>query len=1075
MINTNSELNNYLVIDGLKNNDFNQAFNKNLLIRNFTPDDSWDFLLKFKNIENLRVEDSYINSENFLKILLQFKNIKHLIYNHYCYFTKIKNKQALNKLSLSSLKKFTIEFPKEEEPDLDINYYSATSYKNKRNSITDINGYENIFINLEEIEFLNYNTYLERVLKNNDKEDINKLKKEIYWNVSFKKLSLLKNLKNIKIDDGKYETLLKLGLENFLNKNDSIKINSCLNLNDTYLKNIKILKFFYNEEEKNHKVFSKINTKLLENYNDILSNEIALNINEYKYYKTQGYNKKFKILKNKNYEKFINNKFETVIFSNCLEFLRANFSGTWNIAAKGELFEKFFKTQKNIRNIIFEFYKDEKSHKSWSSTAITTLNIFVSQILKGIPNINIYFYHEQTDEILKGKESKDEFKIFFNLLYDMYKNNEYKKNINFFSKDEKLLEKNYTSILNKIDQVIIVDDIIYNNSNFFPEKFLIHADDLDCVYNYFQEAYLNNAAEKYNLPGNIFYEILRIISFSKSEFEPNENALVLVIKKNKLSHYNNLKFKKVFYYVGSPGHHINQELTYNEKKWNAKKIIGVLKNNNKEGIKKVSPKIIEASKKAAAEITESKYFSSSKISKNDLLKNVEEYELISDLGLNTDQFKDLELFWLEGVNPWQQRYVELNRLDNIIPVKKLKKLRLSDCIYFKNTNLTELENIEILSLTPHENHHKKSNDNIVISGFEKLKSLKILDISRLYHFYNKELFDKTLGYTGYSTNIGYSDTYSCIDLDLSKVNQLKNLKEIKIDEITAKNISKLKSIPSIEKFDLNVFHHTIQGKESLIQIQEDPIKDQDLSFLKNSKRLHDLKLNLGDITIKDDYYGQIYSSYSGNGDFIDYINYKIKKLDLSINFKKENLLGIKDIINKISNRFFNLEWLNLRFGIATKDEYFGKEADTICKGLKPIQIDFSKFAKLTNLKSLSFQRMGQDCFIPFKTINLKSISNFKVIETIEYDWNSVDFKELREARLALNLENFKNRQHYDYDYDYYVKDEGDKEYEKNWSRSKWINTDNWDDWYSLDQRYIDAERENNKKKFKKPKLIINKK
>ena len=188
--------------------------------------------------------------------------------------------------------------------------------------------------------------------------------------------------------------------------------------------------------------------------------------------------------------------------------------------------------------------------------------------------------------------------------------------------------------------------------------------------------------------------------------------------------------------------------------------------------------IIEARKKAAAEITESKYFSSSKISKNDLLKNVEEYELISDLGLNTDQFKDLELFWLEGVNPWQQRYVELNRLDNIIPVKKLKKLRLSDCIYFKNTNLTELENIEILSLTPHENHHKKNNDNIVISDFEKLKSLKILDISGLCHFYNKELFHKTLGYTGYSTNIGFSDTYSYIDLDLSKVNQLENLKEI---------------------------------------------------------------------------------------------------------------------------------------------------------------------------------------------------------------------------------------------------------------------------------------------------------
>ena len=70
MINTNGESNNYLVIDGLKITDFNQTFNKNLLIRNFTPNDNWDFLIKFKNIEKLRIEDSYINSENFLKILL---------------------------------------------------------------------------------------------------------------------------------------------------------------------------------------------------------------------------------------------------------------------------------------------------------------------------------------------------------------------------------------------------------------------------------------------------------------------------------------------------------------------------------------------------------------------------------------------------------------------------------------------------------------------------------------------------------------------------------------------------------------------------------------------------------------------------------------------------------------------------------------------------------------------------------------------------------------------------------------------------------------------------------------------
>ena len=262
--------------------------------------------------------------------------------------------------------------------------------------------------------------------------------------------------------------------------------------------------------------------------------------------------KKFKILKNKNYESFINNQFETVIFSNCLEFLNENFSGTWDIGSKCKVFVNFFKTQKNLRNIIFEFNKNENSYNSWDSKAITTLNVFVREVIIAFPNINIHFYHEQVDEILKGNESKDEFKIFFNLLYDLYKNNEFKKNINFFSQDEQLLEKNFTSNLNKIDQAIIVDDIIYNNSNYFPEKFLIHADDIDSVYNYFPESNFKNEFEEYDLIGNVFYEILRIIKFNKSNFEPYKDKLILVIKKNQLSHYTNLKFKKIFYYVGSP-------------------------------------------------------------------------------------------------------------------------------------------------------------------------------------------------------------------------------------------------------------------------------------------------------------------------------------------------------------------------------------------------------------------------------------------------------------------------------------------------------------------------------------------
>ena len=56
------------------------------------------------------------------------------------------------------------------------------------------------------------------------------------------------------------------------------------------------------------------------------------------------------------------------------------------------------------------------------------------------------------------------------------------------------------------------------------------------------------------------------------------------------------------------------------------------------------------------------------------------------------------------------------------------------------------------------------------------------------------------------------------------------------------------------------------------------------------------------------------------------------------------------------------------------------------------------------------------------------------------------------------------------DYEYY--DEGD-DYRKNWNRMFYINTIDYD-WTSLDQRYLDLEKEENKKKYEK-KLIIKKK
>ena len=94
----------FLVIDNQKNHGFKSFSNKYVLLKNFNLASDWEFLKKFENIETLRVEDSYIDAEKFYKVLLKLKKVKNLTYNHYCYFTLIKNRNLFDGANLKSLK-----------------------------------------------------------------------------------------------------------------------------------------------------------------------------------------------------------------------------------------------------------------------------------------------------------------------------------------------------------------------------------------------------------------------------------------------------------------------------------------------------------------------------------------------------------------------------------------------------------------------------------------------------------------------------------------------------------------------------------------------------------------------------------------------------------------------------------------------------------------------------------------------------------------------------------------------------------------------------------------------------------
>ena len=109
----------------------------------------------------------------------------------------------------------------------------------------------------------------------------------------------------------------------------------------------------------------------------------------------------------------------------------------------------------------------------------------------------------------------------------------------------------------------------------------------------------------------------------------------------------------------------------------------------------------------------------------------------------------------------------------------------------------------------------------------------------MYNFYNKRLFKNTLGFTGYSTNLSYSDTWSFINVDFSQLHNLNKLEEINIHPgILASDVSKLRSVENLKKIRLSVMHFNKDDHLSVYEPQKE-ISDQDLSFFKNSKKIED--------------------------------------------------------------------------------------------------------------------------------------------------------------------------------------------------------------------------------------------
>ena len=161
--------------------------------------DDWKLIGDLDQLKSISVKDSLIDFQSFYKALSDLKKLEKITYNYYCYFKKSKKDKFEKNSKILSLKEFCLEFPNPDEPDFDINTFWQKSYENKNNSITDVPNSHTVFPNLEIIKLINYETYKQRILKE-DKYN-KKIFKEIYWNTKLNDLKRFKKLKNIVINN----------------------------------------------------------------------------------------------------------------------------------------------------------------------------------------------------------------------------------------------------------------------------------------------------------------------------------------------------------------------------------------------------------------------------------------------------------------------------------------------------------------------------------------------------------------------------------------------------------------------------------------------------------------------------------------------------------------------------------------------------------------------------------------------------------------------------------------------------------------------------------------------------------
>jgi len=673
----------------------------NLILKNFNNETNWEELNKFTKLKEIQLENCLIDNNSFFSSIATIKNLKVFRYSSDCYF---KNSEKKIKINPISIEKVVLDFYNTEE----INLSLLSLRDNHNNFINSFPNFPNAYQNLKEVEFNNYDIFLDYVKKEDyDYEYVDLYQgKDLFYNCDIYNLSRLKKLENIIFTKNKNDKEISNTISDkilSLPNHKKIKINNSLikDIKDQYFKGQKMfLDYTYYPYDDNLYTDIKKHSK----YNDCI--EV-----HWPSQKFNSYKDKFKEL--------LKQEIEHIIVGPTFDFLWETYMDYEGTSVSD--FEKEFFKIKGLKKITFEFpdkptnFDDDEltfQNKDYSGSIMEE---FISFLNKGLKkNIEIEIDFKDIKSFTDINEFHDEYIQLFYLYINIQNDKKLKDKFKIKNLTVQQCEKYFNQlIVDKFKSIVVIDD--QSNS-----KILKKFKDIDFLLNYSIDWGLDYLTIN---SGLISYDISKIDSPEEEVFKNflyeddfwwtqfvneknynNPGKVKVFVKKSLLDNSKKIIFNNLetisFHYIG-------KQSIYSDTNDFGEKTFVIPKSINFVNIKNLS-------------ISNSPYLNLPDLK---VFENLETLNVSNHLNENKENYKTLPSF----------KYLKNFSIDMYYPViKEEHKEPLKNLENSQNLESIDINGIHTTGYNPETDQERWSLSDVKldkISSLKKLKQFKIDGVS----------------------------------------------------------------------------------------------------------------------------------------------------------------------------------------------------------------------------------------------------------------------------------------------------------------------------------------------------------